>query len=232
MARALRWTIGIVLALAILLLAAIQGAYLLGARSISPEWRASDATFPEAARIALWRSVGGTGRPVAEPTSSVGFAWRFADWAWHDEAPRITPGIALAGRAARHAKLIGGGTMADYHLMQIAASIQASRWPVDRQLDTVLEHMRFGDGHGFASGSRRMFGKDASELSTPQLHVLLAVGHAPAGFDPWCHADRLRGYLLHEVDRGHVDATPAELDAALVTLAPLPADHAPCATAP
>jgi membrane carboxypeptidase/penicillin-binding protein PbpC len=134
--------------------------------------------------------------------------------------------MTLPYRAARHAQLAERAGMGSYHLMQAAATIRASRWPVDSQLDTVLDAQYFGGAaEGLHAGARRVFRRDVERLDEAQLHVLMALNFSPGALDPWCHPDRLRKRVFATVARMQISATPAELDAALASIGPQPPDE-------
>ena len=229
MSRALKYTLVTLLVLGSLAFVLVYGLYFKGARDISPAWGATTATYPDAARVALWRWYGGEGLPQADPMSPPEYAWR----SYHARRGQMEgrpgdSGLNTATGAARRAEMAReGGGMGGYHLMQFAAAIQASGWSAESQLDTVLEQQVFGAGaRGFRAGALRVFGTPVESLDTAQLWVLLAIAHGPGYFDPWCHRDRLHEFAVKRAEQRNARLAPAAIDAALDSVAPAPPGHA------
>jgi hypothetical protein len=226
MERALKYTLVALLAIVVVVLGFVYGLYFAGARHISPDWRPTTAQYPEAARLALWRSYDGHGLPEGNPMSPPEYVWRwyFAGKAFMDKRP-VDPRMTMAYRAARSAKQVGGGGVGGWHLMQAAASIRASRWPVEGQLDTVLDSMHLGEGvRGYRQGAMHVFGLPLERLDAAQLHLLITIAWAPGYFDPWCQRDRLRTRVFETAMKWRVPATTEQLEAALASIGPPPAD--------
>lgn len=224
MDRALKYTLVTLLAIVVVVVGGVYGLYFAGARHIRDEWKPTTATYPQPARLALWRSLGGKGEPVAEPMSPIGFVWRVYR-AGADQGFESTPGAdALAFRTARIARLMGNRSQGDSHLMGIAAAIRASRWRVENQLDTVLDSTYFAeDVRGYRQGASYVFRRPLERLDVAQLHILMALEQGPRYLDPWCHRDRLRETALAAATRWNVPVPPQEIDAALVSIRPNPA---------
>src|SRR6187455_1837765 len=107
MARALQRTFLGLLVLLIALLVLVHLLYWRGARGIAPGFRATSATYPEAARLALWRSLGGKGEPTAGRMTPTGVAFDFARTMATDDSRFVqTPSLRLAGRVARLAEQV------------------------------------------------------------------------------------------------------------------------------
>jgi hypothetical protein len=224
--RALKYTLVSLFAIVVVLVACLYGLYLAGARHISPDWKPTAAQYPEAARMALWRSYGGRGAPEGDPMSPAEFAWRWyrAGSAVMDGKP-VDPRMTMAGRVARTAGFMGQRSAGRYHLMEMSAAIRASRWSVASQLDTVLDAAYFGgDAHGMREGAMRVYGQPLERLDEARVHVLVALMHAPNALDPWCHADRLRERVFATARKWNVPASAQQLEAALAAIGAKPAD--------
>jgi hypothetical protein len=226
--RALKFLIGSMLAIGLLFVAFAYGLYFQGARAIPPDWGPTTAQYPESVRLALWRSYGGQGAPVGNPLSPPEFAWRLyrSDDAPLDHRP-TDPSMTMAYRVARIGRLARSGSMSNYHLMQAAATIRASNWPVESQLDTVLDQAYFGGAHeneilGLREGARRVYGLPVSGLDEARIHVLLVLMEGPSYLDPWCHPDRLRKRVLIAATRWSAPPSLQQLEAALSAIGPPP----------
>lgn len=220
MDRALKYTLLTLLATVAVAAGCVYGLYLAGARHISPDWQPTTTQYPEAARLALWRSYGGRGLPEGNPMSPPEFAWHF----FHAEGA-VDPAMRLAGQVGRLAQHVPRvGSMFQYHLTGIAGAIRASNWPVERQIDTMLDTAYFGgEAHGLREGALRVYGQPLDGMDEARIHVLIALMHGPNAFDPWCHADRLRERVFTTARTWNVPASPQQLEAALTTIGP--ADH-------
>jgi hypothetical protein len=201
----------------VFVLAVLFGLYFSGARHISPDWRPRTAHYPESARLALWRSYSGEGVPEGNPMSPPEFAWRWyrAGSALMDGKP-IDPRMVMAGRAARIARFMALRSPGESHLMEAAASIRASTWTVEQQLDTVLDNAYFAQGvRGFRQGAMHVFGRPVEQLDAAQLHVLLTLDWAPSYL---CNPERLRKLAATKSSQWRMPVTTQELDAALATI--------------
>jgi hypothetical protein len=229
MGRALKYSIVVPGVIAALCVAVVYGLYALGAHDIASDWKPTRTIHSARARMALWRSLQGEGQPKAEQLSPLTFAWRLVgmvDEASDGGLPRVTPGQALAHRVARSARLRAPHGMVRYHLMQAAATIQASRWPVEQQLDTVLANTYFApDVRGLHAGSLNVFGVPASRLDPARLHLLIALARAPRYLDPWCHPDRLRERIARPSSGIEPVLTSKQIDDALRAIRPAPPGH-------
>jgi hypothetical protein len=223
--RALKILVATLLALGLVPFALLYGLYILGARDIPADWGPTTASFPPSARLALWRSYGGQGEPERDPVSPPGYAWRL--YRAPDDMERRhwpDPGITMANQAARAAGLAAHGGR-NRLLVEIAATIRASHWPVASQLDTVLASAYFGgETHGLRDGAMRLYGRPLESLDEAQLHVLVAMMAGPRYFDPWCHHDRLRERVFATAPKWNVPTSAQQLEAALAAIGPRPAD--------
>jgi hypothetical protein len=130
----------------------------------------------------------------------------------------IDPPMVMAGRAARIARFMDLSSPGRSHLMEVAATIRASRWTVEQQLDTVLDNSYFAEGvRGFRQGAKHVFGKPLEQLNAAQMHVLLALDWSPSGL---CHPDLLRRLALVKSTQWGVPVSTQELDVALATVDP------------
>ena len=227
MNRALTYTLVTLLVLVALPFVVLYGLYFKGAREIPPSWGPTTVTYPDAARVAQWRWYGGEGLPQRDPMSPPEFAWRGYRASGEIHAGRpMDVGMTMAGGAARPVRFMASHEQGSHHLMEFAAAIQASRWSVESQLDTTLENAPFGpDIRGLRAAALRYFGAPVESLDAPGLWVLLAIGHSPTYFNPWCKRDRLREFALERAVQRHARLAPAEIDAALDSLAPMPQGH-------
>lgn len=227
MERALKYTFISLIAIVVVAVGFVYGLYFAGARHIPMEWKPTTAIYPDHARVALWRSLGGQGDPIAETMSPIGYAWRIARMLSDDpsrDRPAFPPGVALASRTARHARFMGRQSQGGSHLMEAAATVRASRWPVEAQLDTVLDKTNFGSGvRGYRQGASHFFGHPLERLDAAQLHLLVTIEWAPSAYDPWCHPDRLRNRAMYNAVHWNVAISPEQLEAALATIGPAPA---------
>ena len=108
--------------------------------------------------------------------------------------------------------------MGTYHLTQAAMAIQASRWPDDRIIDTILDRSYFGpDAIGIDAAARRYYARPLASLDDSEVALLVSLMWSPQALDPWCRADRLRKRMAA---RSGLDA--AQIDAAFASLAPRP----------
>lgn len=223
MERALKYTVVTLLAIVLLVVVFVYGLYFAGARQIPADWKPTTATYPVQARLALWRSLGGSGEPRAEPLSPIGLAWRIFR-AISEDRIDVPPGMRLASRTALIARLSASESQGNSHLMGAAATIRASQWPAEEQLDTVLDNAWFGEGvRGFRQGALHVFGRELEQLDAAQLHVLMTVEQGPGYFK--CRPDRLRESALAAATRWNVPVAPQKLEAALATIGPPPSGH-------
>jgi hypothetical protein len=191
--------------------------YWLGSRDLG-EFEPSAATYPEEARLALWRGEGGTGAPRIPRLSPMGYAWKILrklDLEDTEEA-----GLRVLGHLARH-RAPTHATQVHFIRSEFAAAVRASQWTESQVLDSLLDAMYFGgDARGLRAGADRLFGQDPDTLSRAELDLLMVVARAPGYLDPWCHRERVRT-LLGKLD----PALDAEVrDEAFAALAPQPAD--------
>ena len=220
MERALKVVFAMLVLAAVLPVAFVYGVYFAGARNIRADWGPADAVYPATAREALWRSVGGTDKPSIEPVTPPGFMLRIL--------------LQGPGRLDAQSRVLGyvsrvsrpqGESQAAVHMTSFAAAIRASRWPTDRVLDTYLDATYLGgDAHGLRAGSLRVFGQPVEALDDARLHVLVVMMRGPSYFNPWCHPERVRKAVHASARDWHVDASDAQLDAALAAIVPAPAD--------
>jgi hypothetical protein len=213
MERALKYTLGTLLSIVVLVLALVYGLYFTGARTIPDGWKPTTAVYPASARVALWRSLGGQGDPVADPMSPIGYVWLMVRAVATDRL-EFPASAWLASRTSRlSTRFMASGSHGDRHLMEAAATIQASRWPVEKQLDTVLDNTFFAEGmRGFHQGAMHVYGQPLEQLDAAQLHVLMTLDFIPGAL---CHPDRLRKFAVAKATQWSVPVSPRELDAAL-----------------
>jgi hypothetical protein len=228
MERALKYTLATLLSIVLLLLAIVYGLYYSGARDVPANFRATTERYPEAARLALWRSYGGQGAPTGNPLSPPEFAWR-----WYQardalmDRRQVDPAMRLAGQVGRRAQPVEfHGSMMQYQLIGVAGAIRASHWPIEGQLDTVLDTLSFGvETPGLHAGAERIYGRPPEALHAAELDILIVVAKAPAYYDPWCHPQRIRRHVLSLASREELPGLPQRLDAALAAVGPRPAEH-------
>jgi hypothetical protein len=191
--------------------------YWLGSRDLG-EFEPSAATYPEEARLALWRAEGGTGAPAFPRYSATGYAWNVLHRL--DVEDRAGPGQRILQQLAVSRGLRDGRWHQNLR-KEFAAVVRASRWTSTQILDSLLDAMYFGgDARGLRAGANRLFGQDPDTLSRAELDLLMVVARAPGYLDPWCHRERVRT-LLGKLD----PALDAEVrDEAFAALAPQPAD--------
>ncbi|MGH8030371.1 MAG: transglycosylase domain-containing protein [Arenimonas sp.] len=233
MDRALKYALVTLLSVVLIVLAFVYGLYFAGARHIPAGWGPTTAAYPDAARLALWRSVRGSGEPGIETISVAGYAWRFVQ-AMNGHEPHRDADLLLLTQVARNAYFDAqrGGratrhSNADRHLTTVAMSIQASRWGTERVLDTALDRASMGQGtRGFRAASLRVYGQPIERLDAARLQVLVALSQGPGYYDPWCHPDRLRERMHASWARTPDSPTAADLDAAVDAIVPAPVGHA------
>ena len=228
MERALKYTLVTLLVIVVVVVGFLYGLYFAGARHVSPDWRPTTAQYPDPVRIALWRSYGGQGSPEGNPMSPLEYAWRWSR-AGNELMERrpVDPAMHLAGQVGRLAQPIPHvGSMLEHHLTGMAGAMKASRWPVESQLDTLLDNAWFGEGvRGYRQGALRVFGQPLERLDAARLHVLMTLALGPGYYDPWCHPERLRERTLAMAPRWKVPASRRELDAALASIGPPPVEN-------
>jgi hypothetical protein len=219
MERALKYTFVVMLVIALLFIGSAYVDYFNGARYFPHGWGPSTATYPADARRVLWQVHGGRGEPAIERQWPPIVLWR---WFAQDEG-FSNPSFSVAGRAARLAD-IRAPSQGAQHLAEVAGAIQASRWPQDRLLDSVLDREYFGNGAtGLRAGAMRLYGRSPDRLTVPELQVLLMLTRWPH-FHPWCRRDKLRERFVAISPEWDGDWSIREFDAALARIRPKPPD--------
>ena len=209
--------------LVLLALALAYGIRFNGALHLRPGWGPTDATYSVAARRALWQSGGGVGEPAIRPMSPPVYAWR----ALGDFEPQSDRAdLVLLYQLSRSAWPDPVPPGYPSQQASFAAVVDASHWPVDRVLDSLLDRMYFGQGMvGLRQAARGMFRRDADALDAAQLAVILLVARSPSYFDPWCHRERLRDYARQRAVAQPSGPAVRDVDAALASIAPRPVGH-------
>ena len=218
----------VVLAL-VALLVLVYGFYWRGKQHLPADWGPTAAAYPDVARRAYWRSLGGAGEPRTEATSPPEYVWRALVPMLLDDQGAVdhAPDLVLFGRVGRQLLVADSPSGTPRHYVHFAAAVDASGWPTPRLLDTALEGAYFSPGAtGYRAGALRVFGRSVYTLDAAQLHLLAVLEHSPSLLSPWCKRERLRHRALEMATKWQAGLSEAQVDAALATVAAPPDDVA------
>jgi hypothetical protein len=222
--RVLKFAFGVALGLVLIFFGFAYGLYVVGAGHAPRGWKPTATMYPDNVRRAWWR-IETDSEPVEIPTlSPPALLGRWLGLALEIQASRNLPKDPPLHALSRVARLGAAGQRSgDYQLAAWAMTIQASRWPDDRIVDTILDQAILGgDARGLEAGALRVFARPLASLGDDELVLLVHLTAGPMYLDPWCHGDRLGDRMA-----ARSGLTPARIEAVFARLAPEPADS-PC----
>ena len=210
MSTGLKWLCVAVAIPALVVLAAIYGAYWYGASALPATIKPSDHEYPAELRRMYWQSMGGIGDTRIRRLDPLTMAWtmfRMVEDAGDGRIKPTPPDMQALTNVAR-IRIPGvepGLPTIRRSLAEIALMIRISReWSGKQVVDTVLAEQWFGRGaRGFDQASNAYFGVDANKLSPGEALSLLVIERGPSSFDPTCRRERFferYNFLAKRVD--------------------------------